>query len=225
MARPALNTSCIDPSWLQFNATSNVFAISDWQSAKQFHSPSSSQNDFTSSTNIDVTVSTQLMNPPVPAQTSQYGTLLSQRGSDTSAAFSSSGNCSPNGATGSSLSSYLSNDSTPGSSTIASLPTPTTPSTEKSFICEQEGCSRQFGSFKDLKRHFDSLHGASFFRCRCGKKDARKDNHKRHFTKCRLPTSGSSTGRFCCRCGQKSESFDAHLIHIASWNMRSGCHY
>lgn len=90
------------------------------------------------------------------------------------------------------------------------------------FVCQEERCSRSFGSQKDLDRHRDSVHGSSgadVFRCRCGKTEARKDNHDRHVRKCRLPT----VAPFCCRCGREAERVADHLEHASRWSRRFDC--
>jgi hypothetical protein len=87
------------------------------------------------------------------------------------------------------------------------------------FACLEDGCSKRFSSKKDLDRHFDSMHGTDYFRCRCGKIDARKDNHDRHVRKCRRVITTSCR----CGCGENSDDVLGHLEHGARWNRRFGC--
>ncbi|KAI1735288.1 hypothetical protein F4680DRAFT_470182 [Xylaria scruposa] len=80
----------------------------------------------------------------------------------------------------------------------------------KRFACEK--CNHPFGSAKDLKRHKKSKHrtdSSPVFKCRCGKTDPRKDNHKRHVMKCGGdPQYGSL---YTCICGTRYANFGEYL--------------
>lgn len=91
--------------------------------------------------------------------------------------------------------------------------------TEKArFPCGIYQCFQVFESDKDLRQHHEpSVHSNSdnsgagnFFRCHCGKKAPRKDNHETHFRRCRLGT----TEAYRCRCGREADDTKDHLNHL-----------
>ncbi|KAK4223492.1 hypothetical protein QBC38DRAFT_487641 [Podospora fimiseda] len=82
-------------------------------------------------------------------------------------------------------------------------------------------CGKDFHSPRDLDRHFNSFHGSERLKCRCGKLNSRKDNHKRHVSKCRLPTVTS----YRCSCGREDHIKDKHLSHIKKWSANKVCEH
>ncbi|KAI1129491.1 hypothetical protein F5Y10DRAFT_290876 [Nemania abortiva] len=82
----------------------------------------------------------------------------------------------------------------------------------KRFTCGE--CGSQFEYKKDLERHVKSKHrrdGDSTYKCRCGKTDPRKDNHRRHVKKCKNRyLIGNS---YTCVCGGEYANPDEYLGH------------
>lgn len=206
---PIGGPECIDPSVFQLPGPSTIPQRHRWirrtaQNESQPHAQGSPDEDATTSTQwLDL-----------------EGSNDSPESSDfnDNTAFSRNSHCTPDHDT-LKLSARSASGSASATNSVGSSPNYSTNSMKTHFACKEKGCSKQFSSYKDLNRHFDSLHGRSFFRCRCGKKNARKDNHERHVIKCRRP----SIGWFYCRCGQRVEAVQDHLQHIIAWNMRSGC--
>ncbi|KAK4463246.1 hypothetical protein QBC42DRAFT_324989 [Cladorrhinum samala] len=93
-----------------------------------------------------------------------------------------------------------------------------TPANKARFSCGINDCLQVFESDKDLRRHHESsVHSSigssgaeNFFRCQCGKKAPRKDNHETHFRRCRLP----ATETYRCRCGRETQQANDHLDHL-----------
>ncbi|KAI1164538.1 hypothetical protein F5B18DRAFT_670849 [Nemania serpens] len=86
---------------------------------------------------------------------------------------------------------------------------PLKPIRVKPFGCV---CGRYFEYKKDFVRHVRSKHpndGDPVFKCRCGKADPRKDNHKRHVKGCAkaCPVGNAYT----CTCGRRYANFNEYL--------------
>ncbi|KAI0556219.1 hypothetical protein F4679DRAFT_521594 [Xylaria curta] len=77
-----------------------------------------------------------------------------------------------------------------------------------------------FSSQKDLKRHLlAKAHwndSTQFYRCCCGARSPRKDNHKTHMRICDELTPDSYS--YACKCGIEQSSQDEHIKHIEDCN-------
>ncbi|KAI1737134.1 hypothetical protein F4680DRAFT_429491 [Xylaria scruposa] len=77
-----------------------------------------------------------------------------------------------------------------------------------------------FSSQKDLKRHLlAKAHwndSTQFYRCCCGARSPRKDNHKTHMRTCDELTPDSYS--YACKCGIEQSSQDKHIKHIEDCN-------
>ncbi|KAI0186598.1 hypothetical protein EV127DRAFT_472549 [Xylaria flabelliformis] len=73
-----------------------------------------------------------------------------------------------------------------------------------------------FSSKKDLKRHLLARahwnDSTQFYRCCCGARSPRKDNHKTHMRNCGGLAPGSNS--YACKCGLEQCSRDKHIEHI-----------
>jgi len=85
----------------------------------------------------------------------------------------------------------------------------------KPFTCQLGRCGASFPSQKDLVRHHHSQQHAALpsFRCACDKPESRRDNHKRHVEKCKLPHRQP----FRCENGHTAETDNrAWVAHLES---------
>ena len=74
---------------------------------------------------------------------------------------------------------------------------------EHKFWCEKDGCEQVFTTKRGRDRHYETrVHATGrdsdpTYQCRCGKTDARKDNHRRHLNSCKK----DSLTPYRCLCG------------------------
>ncbi|KAF4464754.1 zinc-responsiveness transcriptional activator [Fusarium albosuccineum] len=81
-------------------------------------------------------------------------------------------------------------------------------------------CGQAIGLEKDLRRHYDTVHPSGQpFRCCCGRKTHRRDNHMRHLKKCNRDKNGSS---FICNQQHEFSSKKEYLRHLRD-NNAGGC--
>lgn len=76
-------------------------------------------------------------------------------------------------------------------------------------------CGASFSRERDFSHHLSSVHSlcyAQHYQCWCGKKDVRKDNHKRHLRHCSKRRHESTP--FLCSCGHACAKKAEHLSHI-----------
>ena len=88
---------------------------------------------------------------------------------------------------------------------------------EHRFRCEKAGCEQVFTNKRGRDRHYKTrAHAAErdsnpTYRCRCGKSDTRKDNHRRHLNSCKKDFMTP----YQCLCGthtvMEKEEHEAHV--------------
>ena len=94
------------------------------------------------------------------------------------------------------------------------------------YPCEMMGCDKVFTTSRGRQRHYETtIHRSPretrFYCCQCGKKDPRKDNHKRHILSCHKDRRDD----YCCSCGVFTNAKEEHLAHTVmcgAHNKRAG---
>ncbi|KAI0479842.1 hypothetical protein F4859DRAFT_529972 [Xylaria cf. heliscus] len=84
--------------------------------------------------------------------------------------------------------------------------------TVKQFQCKH--CGASFTYRKDLTRHKTSVHATGnepVYRCRCGKRDVRKDNYRRHVEHC---SREHIYQYYMCKCTDNEEDKEIHIQHV-----------
>lgn len=110
--------------------------------------------------------------------------------------------------------------------TDASTPV-TNPDQPRRFRCDR--CDRGFNLRKDRDRHektekhrrnagnlleVPALVSAGKYTCRCGYRQARKDDYKRHLLTCKMKKQ--KYHKYACKCGHQLDSKDEHSQHIST---------
>lgn len=92
---------------------------------------------------------------------------------------------------------------------------------QRNYPCQRGGCSSAFTSDKDRARHEASHDGpaAAKFRCICGRKTLRRDNHTQHVHKCTRKRPRGST--YQCVMGHEFGSKTEYIAHLA--DRETGC--
>ena len=96
-------------------------------------------------------------------------------------------------------------------------------SSRHSFPCRFDGCDEVLSTKRGRDRHHESQKHLArptlAYRCRCGKKDMRKDLHRRHLSTCRRV----AVIRYDCRCDVHcTAEKDEHETHVQMCRPREG---
>lgn len=125
--------------------------------------------------------------------------------------------CSNNLASADETSSRTSLSSSPASSSSSS----TKGKQQRNYPCQRGGCISAFTSDKDRSRHEASHDGpaAAKYRCICGTKTLRRDNHMQHVHKCARKHPQGST--YKCVMGHEYARKADYIAHLA--DREAGC--
>ena len=82
--------------------------------------------------------------------------------------------------------------------------------THESYPCEIAGCNTTFTTSTNRRRHHAAVHKRTqIYHCQCGKRDTRKDNHRRHVQSC----ARDKGNQYFCSCGFFTTVKEEHLAH------------
>lgn len=99
-------------------------------------------------------------------------------------------------------------------STPLPSPLPSQQKPPKPYRCGKGHCTAAFQHMKDLRRHRKTVHSTGdepYFRCRCDKRDTRKDNYLRHLEKCGRVHVHT---HYMCSCGHLCADKEQHRVHV-----------